>query len=235
MTTEEILQLLQHQATAETKKRLKLQLDNKLDAFGVGLTQLRQVAKKLGRDKERSAQLWAQPFFETKALALLTDDPKAITLEQAENQIRELMELKGPLVHIFCSCDATLAKSPLARELVESWVPSEEPIRRRCGYGLLYELSKDKRKSAPDETFFIEWITHIERSFDDEVVEVKHGLAIALLGMGMRSNKLYSQVKSIAKNISPINILTENQKPSQYHLYEQLTKDVVVKAMAAKP
>ena len=45
--------------------------------------------------------------------------------------------------------DATLAKTPFAVELMEQWVVSTDPMRKRCGHGLLYEISKWKKKSAP--------------------------------------------------------------------------------------
>ena len=38
---------------------------------------------------------------------------------------------------------------------------SEDAMRRRCGFGLLYEVSKSKKKNAPDDAFFLERIEHI--------------------------------------------------------------------------
>ncbi|MCP4920651.1 MAG: hypothetical protein GY913_27445, partial [Proteobacteria bacterium] len=114
--------------------------DSGLQSFGVGLTRLRKLAKKVGRDHELSQRLWTSPWYDVRVLALLVDDPKAITRAQAEEQVDQVQV--GQLAHVFSSCDATLARAPFVRELAEEWMASGDSIRERCGYGLLYELSK---------------------------------------------------------------------------------------------
>ena len=110
-----------------------------LKSFGIGLTRLRALAKKIGRDRKLAQQLWTSDVYDARVVALLIDDPKEVTREQAEVQVEQLGA--GQLVHVFASCDATLAKAPFAVELADAWVRSDEPVRRECGYGLLYEAS----------------------------------------------------------------------------------------------
>ena len=69
-----------------------------------------QKGTDLGRDPKLAKQLWNSKVYEMKVLALLIDDPKAMTVEQAETQVEELQG--GYLAHVFSSCDATLAKTP---------------------------------------------------------------------------------------------------------------------------
>ncbi|HBX38189.1 MAG TPA: hypothetical protein DEG76_13255 [Pseudohongiella sp.] len=52
--------------------------------------------------------------------ALLIDDPKKITREQAEQQVDQLHS--GMLAHVFSSCDATLAKTPFVIDLADQWI-----------------------------------------------------------------------------------------------------------------
>ena len=173
-----------------------------LDSFGVGLTKLRKFSKKVGRDPELARQLWDSQVYEMKVISLLIDDPKTITVEQAETQVEQLKG--GYLTHVFSSCDATLAKAPFVVELADRWIESEDPVRRDCGYGLLYEISKDKKKSAPDEAYFLNHIAHIEQSYTGQPISVLMSMAAALMGMGKRSKVLNAAALKVAKQIGPI-------------------------------
>ena len=147
---------IEHWARVGTKK-------GKLKSFGIGLTVLRKLAKQIGRDRNLALKLWESDVYDARVIALLIDNPKDITREQAEAQVEELEQ--GYLAHVFSSCDATLAKTAFVVELANDWVRSKDRMRRQCGYGLLYEISKSKKKSAPDETFFLEHIDQIDKRF----------------------------------------------------------------------
>ncbi len=176
--------------------------DSGLESFGIGLTQLRKLAKTVGRDHDLAAVLWKTQIYDAKVLALLIDDPKRVTQDQAERQVEQLHG--GMLAHVFSSCDATLAKTPFVRELAAEWMRSEDEVRRRCGYGLLYEISKDKKKSAPDDAFFLEWIAHIDGSWREEGVTNRCSMAGALMGVGKRNKKLNAAAVKVARAIGPI-------------------------------
>jgi 3-methyladenine DNA glycosylase AlkD len=176
--------------------------DSPLEAIGVGLTKLRRIAKKVGRDAELAASLWDSDVYELKLVGLLVDDPKRITVEQAERQVEQLAD--GQLAHVFASCDATLAKSDIAVGLAESWTRHTDAMRRRCGQTLVYELSKSKKKSAPDDAWFQRHIAHIDATWRDEDVDVRMAMATALMGMGKRSAALWPEALRVARDIGPI-------------------------------
>jgi hypothetical protein len=121
-----------------------------LKSYGIGLTKLRKLAKQVGTDAKLAWQLWKSKIYEMRILSLLIDDPKTLTMAQAEAQVDDLAG--GYLAHVFSSCDATLAKTPFVVELADRWVKSKDVVRKQCGYGLLYEISKNKKKTAPDES-----------------------------------------------------------------------------------
>ena len=131
----------------------------KLKSFGVGLTQLRKLAKQIGRDHKLAQQLWKSDVYDAKIIGLLIDDPKQLSREQAEEQVEGLQG--GMFSHVFASCDATLAKTPFAFELARDWMESKDDMRRRCGYTLLYELSK-KNPKGMDDAYLLGRIDHIQ-------------------------------------------------------------------------
>ena len=168
MKVEDVLQLLarnENQRGIENWEKRYSGRDG-LKSFGIGLTVLRKLAKKIGRNRELALELWTSDYYDAKVIALLIDDPKQITREQAEEQVDDLNQ--GFLAHVFSSCDASLAKTSFAKDLAGDWIKSDSKIRRSCGYGLVYELSKSKKKDAPSEEYFHACIDLIENTFANE-------------------------------------------------------------------
>ena len=57
-----------------------------LKGCGIGLTKLRKFSKTVGKDPKLARQLWQSNVYEMKIISLLIDDPKTMTIEQAETQ-----------------------------------------------------------------------------------------------------------------------------------------------------
>lgn len=77
-------------------------------------------------------------------------------------------------------------------------------MRQRCGYGLLYEIFKSKKKSAPEEKYFLTHIAHIEKTYPKQSTTVVMAMAGALLGIGKRSKELNAAALKVAVKIGPI-------------------------------
>ena len=175
----------------------------KLKSFGIGLTVLRKLAKQVGRDHQLAGQLWKSKVYDAKVIGLLIDEPKKVTREQTEAQVEDLNA--GMLMHIFSSCDATLAKTPFAKELALDWINADD-IRKRCARGLMYEFSKDYSKKAPDENFFMEQIALIEETCNDQGVWVRESMNGALLGIGKRTKNLNKAAIEAVKIMGPTGV-----------------------------
>lgn len=201
-----------------------------LKSFGIGLTQLRKLAKTVGRDHKLAGQLWKSKIYDAKVIGLLIDDPKLLTKEQAELQVDELEG--GMLSHVFASCDATLAKTPFAFELASEWIESDCDARRSCGYGLLYELSKKNPKGMDDE-FLLACIDTIHDTILDEEVGVRGSMAGALMGIGKRNKKLNKAAIKVAKAIGPVDVYEDDEKDCEpFDVLKHLTSDYLKKKLA---
>jgi 3-methyladenine DNA glycosylase AlkD len=194
-----------------------------LKSYGIGLTRLRKLAKTLGRDRELAQALWQTDVYDAKVIALLIDDPAQITREQAERQVEELAG--GMLAHVFASCDATLAKTPFVAELAERWVRSDDPVRRDCGYGLLYEASKLSGKRAPSEAFFLAHVARIADTIDGEPERVRLAMATALMGIGKRSAALNAAALKVARDVGPIAFTSASGECEPFDVAKHLTTD----------
>jgi len=203
-----------------------------LKSFGIGLTQLRKLAKKIGRDRDLSRQLWESDVYDARVISLLIDDPKQLSREQAEEQVEDLED--GLLRHVFATCDATLAKTPFAFDLACEWMDSEDVNRRRCGYALLYELSK-KNPEGMDDGFLLGRIDHIQKTIHEEDMWVRESMAGALMGIGKRNRELNWAAIRAAKATGPIDVDYGNDnKCEPVNVLKHLESDYLKKKFAQR-
>ena len=195
-----------------------------LTSYGIGLTVQRKLAKKVGRNRQLSKELWALNNYDAKVLSLLIDDPKHITTEQAEQQVDQLHA--GMLAHVFSSCDATLAKAPIAFEIAQRWLKSNDPMRRSCAFGLVYEFSKKKSKAYNDE-FFMSVIDNITATFSHEPKAVQLAMGAALMGIGKRNVSLNQAALSLAQKLGPIDFNENGKKCDPFDVAKHLTSDYI--------
>ena len=201
-----------------------------LKSFGIGLTQLRKLAKQVGRDHKLAQQLWKSDYYDAKVLGLLIDDPKQLSREQAEEQVGQLNA--GMLSHVFSSCDATLPKAPFAFELACDWIDHKDPIRRRCAYGLIYELSK-KNVPAMDDDWLLARIAHIQKTIHDEEMWVRDAMNGALMGIGKRNSTLNKAAIRAAKAIGPVDVdYGDDNSCEPLDVLKHLTSDLLKKKLA---
>ena len=208
MTKTEIMALLRenkNERGIKHWKKLGAKESGNLRSYGIGLSQLRKMAKQIGRDRRLAQQLWNSKVYDAKVIGLLVDDPKQLTREQVERQVENLNG--GYLAHVFSSCGATLPKAPFALDLACEWIDSEDKVRRSCAWGLIYEISKFKGKKAPDDDFFMALIKRIENSIHiEENMWVRESMKCALMGIGKRSRKLNKAAIKAVKIIGHVDV-----------------------------
>lgn len=191
--------------------------------YGIGLTRLRAMAKKIGRDRALSQALWSTDVYDARVLALLIDDPAQITRAQAEQQVEQLQV--GMLAHVFASCDATLAKTPFVVELADAWVRHEDAVRRACGYTLLYEAAKFSGKRAPSEAFFLSVVARVAESIHAESEPVRMAMGAVLMGIGKRSAVLNRAALEVARSVGPIAFTSASGECEPFDVVKHLTTD----------
>jgi 3-methyladenine DNA glycosylase AlkD len=228
MTKTQVLELLKEnrneRGIAHWKKKPR-----KLKSFGIGLTQLRKMAKQIGRDHTLAQTLWKTDVYDAKVLGLLIDDPKQLSREQAEDQVEDLDS--GMLAHVFASCNATLAKTPFAFELACDWMESKDDTRRRCGFTLLYELSK-KNPKGMDDAYLLGRIKHIRDTIHGEEMWVREAMLGALMGVGKRNNELNTAAVSATKAIGPVDVdYGDDNSCEPLNVLKHFTSDYLTKKL----
>jgi 3-methyladenine DNA glycosylase AlkD len=232
MTKTEVLNLLEKNRNARGEAHWKKMGDRTggLASYGIGVTRLRAIAKQVGRNHDLALQLWNERNHDAKVIGLLIDDPKQLTREQVEQQVDGAGA--GVLSHVLSSCDATLPKSPIAFEAAKSWMASKDPVRRSCGYGLVYELAKDKKDKRLTDEFFLGCVEKIGKTIANEVPRVRAGMGGALIGIGKRNKKLNAAAIKVARAIGPIDFSEDGRKCEPIDVLKHLTSDYLRSKLA---
>jgi len=226
MKSSDVLILLaEHKNERGIANWLKLEPSSELESFGIGLTQLRKLAKTIGKNHDLALTLWNGNNYDAKVIGLLIDEPKKISREQAEQQVEQLEH--GLLRHVFSSCDATLPKASFAFELANDWIKSKDTTRRSCGYGLIYEFSKKKTNKQFTDQYFIDCIKQIDQKIFNENSNVRLAMGGALMGIGKRNQMLNTAAIEVATKVGPIHFGDGHCDP--FDVVKNLTSDYLKK------
>jgi 3-methyladenine DNA glycosylase AlkD len=217
MTLKNIMDLLsknRNDRGIEAWKKLRV---GGLESYGIGLTQLKQLAKRIKRDHELALKLWASNNYDARIMGLLIDDPAKVSLAQIEEQ------LKGcgfwMMSHIYCSC--LLNKTPFATDLAAEWTEHKEPVHRRCGYLLLYQLAQHNKNLH--NSFFEDYVYRIEKSIKKEENFVKDAMNNALFMIGRRNLELNAKAIAAARKIGHIEVDYGDNSCQALNVYENLS------------
>ncbi len=166
-------------------------------AIGVAMGQMLAFTRKRPKDPELAAALWADGGYEARTLALLLDDPAALTLPRMDAMVAEFDNWA------ICdtACFRLFDKAPEAWQAVPRWAASEQLYKRRAGFALVWGLSvHDKR--AGDQPF-LEALALAEAHAGDTRPHVSKAISMAVRATGKRNTALRAAALDWADRIEP--------------------------------
>jgi 3-methyladenine DNA glycosylase AlkD len=190
-------------------------------SYGIGLTKLKKLAKQIGKDHELALELWDSYNYDVQTMGILVDDPKKVTRNQVDQQVKHLDFWL--LSHTYCT--ELMPKVKFLKELMEEWIYSENDLKRRCGYLMLSELAKS-RKKIPNE-YFLPHIHTIRDWLQTEENFVKDAMNNALSSIGKRSQFLNSKCISAARKIGKVKVDYGDSSCEAIDVIKHLTSDPV--------
>ena len=171
-------------------------------AFGVPMSRLLALKKRIGTDRALAAALWKSGWYEARLLAAMVDDPKQVTRRQMDAWARAFDN--------WGVCDTVcwhlFDYTPFAFEKARQWSRSPREFVKRGGFALMASLVL-RDKTAPDARF-VALLPLIEKGARDERNFVKKGVNWALRTVGKRSRTVHAAALASAKR------LAESEEPS---------------------
>ena len=163
--------------------------------LGVSVPELRAFAKRIGRNHQLAAKLWAQGSLESRTLASLIDEPALVTPRQMDSWVKDLES--------WADCDAVCCnlfdKTPFAVEKALLWSSHEKEYIKRAGFVLMAAMAVHN-KSAPDD-LFLGFFPILKREAHDNRNFVKKAVNWALRQIGKRNATLRAAAIKSAQEI----------------------------------
>lgn len=167
-------------------------------AVGVTVTELRGVARDLGRDHELAAALWASGVHEARLLASLVDEPALVSEAQMETWVADFDSWD------VCDgvCGNLFDRTPFALDKAVEWSTREPEFEKRAGFVLMASAAVHRR-DLPDAAF-ASLLPVIRAQATDDRNYVKKAVSWALRQIGKRSAGLNSKAIRTAEQIERI-------------------------------
>lgn len=164
-------------------------------AFGVSMSNIKQLGKRLGRSHALAAALWETGNYEARMLASFVDEPSEVTPAQMERWVKDFDN--------WAYCDALsfnlFDRTPHAFAKVAQWAGSEKEFVKRTAFALLWSLALHEKR--PDDAPFLRCLPIVERAATDDRNFVKKAVSMALRAVGRRSPALNRESTAVATRL----------------------------------
>ena len=171
---------------------------NTRKALGISVTELRSLARSIGRDHELAVGLWDTEIHEARILASMIDDPDEVTEAQMEAWVYDLDSWD------VCDqvCSNLLDRTRFAFRKAVEWSAREDEFVKRAGFALM-ACAAVHRKDAPDAQFET-FLPIIRAEATDDRNYVRKAVSWALRQIGKRSPELNARAIETAREIRRI-------------------------------
>ena len=186
---------LRQQASPENRSGMARYGIDTSTALGIPNSVLRPLAKSIGRDHQRAAELWASGIREARLLACFTDDPAQVSAQQARKWSAEFnsWELVDHAASLFI-------EAGLADELIPEFAGDDREFVRRTSFAMMAWGAVHLKGRSDSQ--FEDWLRLIETHATDQRNFVKKAVNWALRQIGKRSLTLHGPALRLAENLA---------------------------------
>jgi 3-methyladenine DNA glycosylase AlkD len=165
-------------------------------AFGVSVTDLQQLGKRLGRDHELADALWETGWYEARMLTGFVDEPASVTPAQMDRWAKDF-DSWAICDHL---CFHLFDRTPHAWKKVSAWSRRRPEFVKRAAFALLAALALHDKKAADE--LFLRSLALVEREAADDRNFVKKGVSWALRSIGHRGPALHEAAVATAHRLA---------------------------------
>ena len=167
--------------------------------MGVTMPQLRQYARKFGRDQELADLLWSSPIHEAKILATIIADPQNFPLEKADAWMRDLYS--WDLCDQFCI--NVLVKTSYVLELPTRWAGEKAEFQKRAPMALIAVIAVHRKDLTDDDLLIYKSL--LSDAATDQRNFVKKAVNWAIRQIGKRNDNLRREMILFSEELLELN------------------------------
>lgn len=165
------------------------------NSLGIYHSELKKIAKEIGKDIELALQLFDSGIYEARILCSKIFKPKDVTVDLMEKWVKTFENWEV--------CDSfsmgLFAKSDFALEKILKWTKRKPEFEKRAGFTIMASYCMADKLS--DNVLFEGFFPIIKREANDERVYVKKAVNWALRNIGKRNPDLNKKAILVAQEI----------------------------------
>ena len=169
------------------------------DQFGVSFADLDRIAKQIKCDPNLAAALWTTGNHDARLLATRIADPQALSSADLDAWTRDLDNYIAT-----DALSALVARTPLAREKMETWIQDDDEWIGAAGWNILASLAMND-STFPD-AYFRPYLEIIRRDIHNRKNRVRYSMNNAMIAIGLRSPALRQETIEAAKEVGPVEV-----------------------------
>lgn len=180
MTKSEILAWIETRGTAKDREGMRRYGIVAKRAFGVPMSTLITLQKRIGTDHRLAGRLFASGWQEGRILAAMIGDPALVTRAEMEGWVKKFENWADTDTVCFKLWD----RSPHAWAKAVQWARARGEFQKRASFALMASLALHQKR-VPDADFR-PFLPLIEKGAEDDRNFVKKGVSWALRSIGRR-------------------------------------------------
>jgi len=198
MKTTEIIEELKAKGDPKNVKGMARFGINPKKAVGVSVTELRKMAKKIGKDHQIAIELWKSGIHEARILASMIDIAEVVREEQMEEWVKDF-DSWGICDQV---CMNLFDQTDIAFKKAFEWSSRKDEFVKRAGFSLMAVIAVHDKNAEDKE--LMKFFPIIKRESTDERNYVKKAVNWALRQIGKRNSKLKREAMKTAHEILKI-------------------------------
>jgi 3-methyladenine DNA glycosylase AlkD len=168
------------------------------NSLGIYHKDLRELAKKIGRNSQLAIQLFDSEIYEARILCSKIFQPKDLTENLMEKWVRTFENWE--ICDSFCM--AVFSKSDFALTKILEWSEREEEFQKRAAFAIIAAYCMADKTSGNE--LFRQFFSIIQKASLDERLYVKKAVNWALRNIGKRNVDLRKEAILVAKEIEKL-------------------------------
>lgn len=194
-TVTQIIKSIKAEGTAAVKKSQAHFGITGINNYGLSRPQIRELAKKAGKNHELALALWKTGIHEARHIAILVAEEEKLTRSMMEGWMRDFNSWD-----IVDSCCGDLfCHSPQAYDLAKAWSARMKEFEKRAGFAMMAMLAVHD-KAASDKKFE-QFFPFLLKESEDKRNFVKKAVNWALRQIGKRNVRLCRNAIYLARQI----------------------------------
>lgn len=190
--------------------------------FGVATGAMKPIVKKIKIDQSLAEELYATGNYDAMYFAGIIADPKAMTKEDFNRWIDDayFYMLSDYVVAV------TLSESPIAQEVADEWIASEDDLRMSAGWSCYCWLLGNRKDDEFVTGKLSAMLDQVKADIYDAPIRTKISMNNFLYTVAISYIPLSEKATEVAEEIGAIEIKRENKKNSVLHAHENIQKDL---------